>query len=310
MKKRIKVKKKRQKRHKFLLVIILFSIVVRISNQKTPLTKLRLKDNKIIHYLVENTLVIDDSNMMKQLVEKALEKNNPIKTIYQEYNQYVPTEKLSLKKQSIKKESSPLIYLYNTHQTEEYHPSDYIEFSINPTVMMNDYILEDVFEKKNLETIVETTSISDILKQNNWKYSNSYKASRILLENAKKNYPSLKYFIDIHRDSIRKEKTTIDISDKSYASILFIVGLENPNYEENLSFTELIHQKINEKYPNLSKGIYRKSGVGVNGIYNQDFSPYTILIEIGGYENTTNEVLNTTLAFAECFMEVIHESNS
>ena len=64
---------------------------------------------------------------------------------------------------------------------------------------------------------------------------------------------------------------------------------------------------MNELYPGLSKGIYKKGGPGVNGVYNQDFSPYTILIEIGGYENTTNEVLNTSIAFSKCFMEVINE---
>ena len=72
-----------------------------------------------------------------------------------------------------------------------------------------------------------------------------------------------------------------------------------------MEFTEKINNKINEKYPGLSKGIYKKGGEGVNGIYNQDFSPYTILIEIGGFESGTIEVLNTSLAFAECFMEVI-----
>lgn len=53
------------------------------------------------------------------------------------------------------------------------------------------------------------------------------------------------------------------------------------------------------------KVFIRKEGVGVNGVYNQDFSNRTILIEIGGYENTPSEVLNSTLAFAECFLEVI-----
>ena len=42
-------------------------------------------------------------------------------------------------------------------------------------------------------------------------------------------------------------------------------------------------------------------------VYNQDFSPYTILVEMGGPENTIDEVLNTSLAFSECFLEVIDE---
>ena len=120
-------------------------------------------------------------------------------------------------------------------------------------------------------------------------------------------YSSLKYFIDIHRDSITKDKTTVIINNKSYAKILFLIGLENPNYQENLIFTEKLNNKINQKYPNLTKGIYKKGGPGVNGVYNQDFSKYLILVEMGGYQNTPIEVLNSSLALAECFMEVINE---
>ena len=127
------------------------------------------------------------------------------------------------------------------------------------------------------------------------------------MEEKKQEIPSLKYFIDIHRDSLQKEKTTITIEDKNYAKTLFIVGLENPNYQENLLFTTKINDCLNVKYPKLSKGIYKKQGAGVNGIYNQDFSPYTILIEVGGYENTTTEVMNTTIAFSTCFMEVVSQ---
>ena len=35
-----------------------------------------------------------------------------------------------------------------------------------------------------------------------------------------------------------------------------------------------------------------------------------IIIEVGGYENTPNEVLNSALAFADVFMEIINEENN
>lgn len=174
--------------------------------------------------------------------------------------------------------------------------------------MIADYILEETFNNNSYQTLVEENSIKEILNQNNWKYSYSYKASRLLLEQRKKENTTLKYFIDVHRDSLPKEKTTIEINGKKYAKTIFLIGLENPNYEENLIFTEKINSLMNERYPNLSKGIYKKGGAGVNGVYNQDFSSYLILLEIGGYENTTTEVMNSTLAFAECFMEVIKEN--
>ena len=94
---------------------------------------------------------------------------------------------------------------------------------------------------------------------------------------------------------------------KSYAKVLFVVGLDYPNFEQNLNKAILLNEKVKMLNPNLSRGVLKKTGKNVNGIYNQDFNENVILIEIGGYESTTTEVLNSSLAFAKCFMEAINE---
>ncbi|MBP3799614.1 MAG: stage II sporulation protein P [Bacilli bacterium] len=203
--------------------------------------------------------------------------------------------------------NNPIVYIYNTHQTEEYAKTTLAEYSVSPNISITDYIMQDIFNKNGINTIVEEGSITEVRKLNNWNYEGCYKASRVLMEEAKRKNNSLKYFIDLHRDSLPHDKTTITIGDETYAKIIFLIGLENKRYEENLKFTEYINSKVNEKYPGLSKGIYKKGGPGVNGVYNQDFSPYTILIEIGGNENNTTEVMNTTLAVSEILKEVILE---
>lgn len=280
----------------------MFIIGLIISYKKLESSKIKIKDKELSNLIINNTYKHNSNNIIKDLVVKTIDNNNPIQAMNASYKEFIGEEN-----NIINEEVPPLIYLYNTHQSEEYSPSTYAEFSVNPTVIMNNYILEDIFNKNGYKTIVEERNIKDILNNNNWNYTNSYKASRVFLEDIIIKYPELKYFIDIHRDSLEKSKTTINIENKDYAKVLFIIGLENPNYNENLEFTEKINNKINELYPGLSKGIYKKEGPGVNGVYNQDFSKYTILIEIGGYENTTNEVLNTTIAFSKCFMEVINE---
>ena len=290
------------KKLKKIFIITMFIIGIVISYKKIEKTNIKIKDKEFTNLIINNTY--KNSNIIKDIVDDTLKKTDPIKimnTDYQKYINNIETEKV------IKEDISPIIYLYNSHQTEEYSPSTYAEFSVNPTVIMNNYILEDIFNKNGYKTVVEESSIKEILNNNNWNYVYSYKASRILLEDSIIKYPTLKYFIDIHRDSLKRDKTTTTINNKDYAKIIFLIGLENPNYKENLEFTEKINNKINELYPGLSKGIYKKEGPGVNGVYNQDFSKYTILIEIGGYENTTTEVLNTSIAFSKCFMEVINE---
>lgn len=244
-----------------------------------------------------------------------LEKNTKINTS-DKYNNFLLDYEFSnktikerftslLEKEKVKKEYKPLIYIYNTHDTEEYASNNL--FNFNPNVTMVNYILKEQFEDSNYSTLVEERSIKDILSVNNWNYSYSYKASRMYLEDVKSTYKSINYYIDVHRDSLPRNRTTVTINDKDYASILFLIGLENDNYEENLAFTNKINDKLNELYPNLSKGILEKSGPGVNGIYNQDFSSKAILIEVGGYENNTYEVLNTALAFSKCYLEVLNE---
>ena len=291
---------------KILFILIMTSLGIFINYKVFENSKIKLKDKEVVDLIVNNTFNNNNTNLIEKLIDKTLEVSDPIKLLNKDYNAYLLKEEKEETKEEVKE---PVIYLYNTHQTEEYKTSELIDFTISPTVMINDYILEDIFNKNNYLTLVEESSISDILNDNNWKYVNSYKASRILMEQSIIKYPSLKYFIDIHRDSLTRDKTTIEIEGKNYAKIIFIVGLENNNYQENLSFTEKINNKLDEYYPNLSKGIYKKEGAGVNGIYNQDFSKYTILIEIGGYENTTSEILNTALAFSKCFLEVINEEN-
>ena len=293
------VKNKKLKRY---FLFFMFIMGIYFSYKYLESKNIELKDKEFINLLIDNSFKYNDADFIEKIVNKTYELSNPVKLLSKEYNKY-----LDITEPVIKEEIKPLIYLYNTHQTEEYKTTELLEFTINPTVMINNYILEDIFNKNNYKTIVEERSIKHILNSNNWKYSSSYKASRILLEDTYKNNPTLKYFIDLHRDSLSHNKTHINIDGKDYAKILFLIGTDNQNYQKNLILTEKINNKLNEYYPGLSKGILKKGGEGVNGIYNQDFNENVILVEMGGYENTTTEVLNSSLAFAKCFMEAINE---
>ena len=297
-------------KYKFMFIFFMIIIGIIISYNSLEKSKIRITDKELANLVIDSSF--NNNNFIDKIVDVTLKYSNPIKLLNMDYEEYISTSTNNDNNTNKENDNDkpPLIYLYNSHQGEEYKASTYAEFSVNPTVIVNNYILEDIFNKNNYKTLVEERSIKDILNNNNWNYSYSYKASRILMEDAKKNNPSLKYFIDIHRDSLEKDKTYIKIDDKDYAKIIFLIGLENPNYNDNLEFTEKINNKVNEYYPGLSKGIYKKEGPGVNGVYNQDFSKYTILIEIGGYENNTTEVLNTSIAFSRCFLEVINEESN
>ena len=204
-----------------------------------------------------------------------------------------------------KEVTEPIVYLYNTHQLEEYKQENQESYNVTPNVMMLSYIVREKLNDKGIPTIVEENDVSAFLQANNWSYASSYKVTKLLMEDAKTKNPTLKYFIDLHRDSVSKSISTATIAGKNYAKILFIIGLENPNYQENLTVTTTINNMLEEKYPGITRGIYKKEGKGVNGVYNQDFDKNTILFEVGGPENTIEEVLNTADAISTVLAEYI-----
>ena len=74
-----------------------------------------------------------------------------------------------------------------------------------------------------------------------------------------------------------------------------------------MKLSEKLNELINKKYPGLSRGIMKKKGKNVNGIYNQDLSEKIILIECGGYKNTTLEVYNTMEALSDVIKQYLEE---
>ena len=202
---------------------------------------------------------------------------------------------------------APIVYIYNSHQLENYSGSNYEAYNITPNVMMASYIMREKLKDRGIEAVVEENDITEFIRINSWDYNYSYLASRYYINAAVEEYPSIKYFIDIHRDSITKTNSTITINNVSYAKVLFVVGLEHEAYQNNLDLANYINTKITNKYPNLTRGVITKKGANVNGIYNQDISPNAILIEIGGYENTIDEVYNTVVVLADILKETINE---
>lgn len=200
---------------------------------------------------------------------------------------------------------NPKVYIYNSHQLENYH-NQYLEiYNIKPNVMMASFMLKEKLNSLGIPSIVEEANLTEFMRINNWVHADSYKASRFFILDAKNKYDSLIFFIDLHRDSIRKAQSTVTINGKSYAKTLLLVGLDNPNYLSNLKVAEEINNIIKQLYPNLSRGILKKQGKGVDGVYNQDIASQMILLEVGGVDNNIEEVLNTIDAFAKVIYQYL-----
>ncbi len=288
-----------------IIIIISFVITFKVLYDKI---EIKVDNNTYIDFLVKDTFSNYNLNDIKRLssTEFLLKYSFGIEKVNTGTNVDIVTPVIKDGKEK-NTNSKPKVYIFNTHQTEGYNSNFLEAFNINNTVYLASHILGEYLSDLGVATVVEENSIVDVLNTNGWKYGYSYKASRILLENAYKKNPSLDFFIDLHRDAASYDRTVTEIDGKKYAKILFVVGLEHENYEPNLQLAKTLNERIKKIAPTLSRGVLEKKGPGVNGKYNQDFNKNTILIEVGGQYNYIEEVNNTLKIISKVIYEYLED---
>lgn len=262
--------------------------------------KFATNNKEFINYLLEDTNHFQNYNSTwKKSLYKigsfliGFDVNNPESLLENEFfykRKKTDPQKITYKKEE---ERKPTIYIYNTHQTETYDAGNLKEFGINPDVMMASYLLEDRLEKEGISVIIEERKVSDYLKEHNLTYDLSYYASRAFAEDTLAKQ-KVDLVIDLHRDALTKDLSTVMIGEKNYAKVLFVVGGRSNYVQENNALALSLHNKIQSAYPSLSRGLLKREG----SLYNQDLTNHSILLELGGNENTVDEVMNTVEALA------------
>lgn len=196
----------------------------------------------------------------------------------------------------------PIVYIYNTHDTESYSLPVVNDYSVTPNVKIASYILKDYLNDYGIESTVESKPIKDYLKKHNLNYNYSYQASREYLLDELKKY-DYKLLIDLHRDSASIKNTLYEKDNKRYARIMFVLGKDYDTYKDNEAVLNDLNNRINKEYKGLSRGIFiRKTSK-----FNQDISPRSLLIEVGGVDNTLEEINNTLEMLAKILFEYINE---
>ena len=60
--------------------------------------------------------------------------------------------------------NNPLVYIYNSHQLENYNNSNLEIYGITPNVLMASYLLKEKLNKNGISTIVEDTNLTEFLE--------------------------------------------------------------------------------------------------------------------------------------------------
>ena len=216
------------------------------------------------------------------------------------------------------KSNGPKVLIIHTHGTEAYayEGLNYYDKTEgdrsddnSKNVIKAGEIITDIFNKKGIETLHDTTQ-HDVPS-----FNGSYASSLKAINKYKEEYPSIQVILDIHRDSIVykdevKAKPVTEINGQKSAQLMFVVGtnqkgLEHPNWRENLRTAIHFQKAINERYPALMRHInLRKER------FNGHTSNASLIIETGSSGNTLSEALYGLSLAAECIADYLIELQS
>ncbi|MFC5471623.1 stage II sporulation protein P [Cohnella suwonensis] len=202
-----------------------------------------------------------------------------------------------------------VVFIYHSHNRESWYPElkssqkDPNSDKINVTLVGKR--LAKQLEARGVGASQSSKDYPTTVEGYNWNYS--YKYSLKTVKEALAANDRLQFFFDIHRDSQRRNKTTATIGDKDYAQVYFIIGHKNPDWRENESFANRIHELLEKDYPGLSRGVWGKTAANGNGEYNQSVAPDSVLIEIGGVDNTLQESYRTADVLAKAISQIYWE---
>lgn len=216
---------------------------------------------------------------------------------------------------SVGKNTNPSIFIYHTHSRESFmseigETKADLAHSKKVNIGLVGERLAQSLEKNGVTVQHEKRDFISELNKKNLEYSQSYEISRGAVEEIlKKNKGSLDMILDVHRDSQKREITTLESEGKTYGRVAFFVSANLDNFEEVKSFAVKIHKQLEEVLPGLSRGVFIKSSSQGNtqSTYNQDLFDQSLSFNLGGAGNTLEEEYRTADVLAKVLSEIQEE---
>ena len=205
---------------------------------------------------------------------------------------------------------APLVLIIHTHTGEAFMPDGATQYKNEGEISRsNDPSKNMIAVGAEFARVLEENGIRTLhcTIVHDESYSLSYQRSAETVLKYLREYPSIQYVFDLHRDSILRSsgelvKAVTSIDGEACAQIMPVVSAGFDGYEENLSFAIKLRDSLNEEYTNLSRPICVRTS-----IYNQDLAPVSILLEMGTSGNSLPEVLRSAAITAQAVADLIKQ---
>lgn len=208
----------------------------------------------------------------------------------------------------------PLVLILHTHGTESYNACQTDGYYSTAIPARSENISENVVSiGEKIASVLEDFGIPAIHSTNMCDKDSFVRAYSVSASEAKaylEKYPSIRFVIDLHRDSIEapdktKTKPVYTFAEKNTAQLMFVVGTDSagashPYWKDNLSLALKIQSEISQDHPKLFRRINLRTAS-----FNQQLSPGYMLLECGSCANSYEEAEAAAEIFATGLARVI-----
>ena len=209
---------------------------------------------------------------------------------------------------------APQILIIHTHGSEAYTPVDSSDVVWSGEHRTTDSRYNVVGIGDEMAQIFAQAGISVLHDRNMYdypQYSGAYDRSLAAIQQHLKEYPSIRFVLDVHRDAIEDSagneyKVVSIIEGKGTAAQLSLVmgssagGLAHPHWMENLKLAVALQEHLLTQHPTLMRPMLLRSSR-----YNQHTTTGSLLVEVGAAGNSPDEAILAARLFAQNMVEVL-----
>ena len=203
------------------------------------------------------------------------------------------------------------VLIMHTHATESYEDCDAAQYDTRNTWRSTDNNRNMVAVGNAIEEELRKAGIGVVHDTQQFdypSYNGSYDRAAAVVRDYLTQYPEIQLVLDIHRDGIQRDATTIvkpatEIDGKPAAQIMILCGSAPSvgDWGENLRTAAAVQNLLESRYPTLTRPLYFSTGR-----YNMDLSGGTILLEIGSQANTLEEALHAARLAGQALGDWLH----
>lgn len=209
-------------------------------------------------------------------------------------------------------DSAPIVLIIHTHGTECYLPDGQETYTADTPTRSTDRSINVVAVGEALAAALTENGIPTVHCKTMFdekSYSESYDLSERAVLDYIKQYPSIQYVFDVHRDSIAtdngKAKPVSVIDGSPTAQAMLVVGTDtagapHPNWMDNLTVASVFQKALVSRYKTLMRPISLRASS-----FNAEHTTGSVLIEIGTCCNTISEAKNCAALLGKTISSVI-----